>query len=61
MDRDFFEWKDGQLYDSVVIPHPSERCRVWNDPANSVRVREALQEALRRAEATEPVGAGNGR
>lgn len=52
-DREFFEWRDGQLYDSVVVPHPSGRCRVWNDPATSVRVREVLQEALRRVEAAE--------
>lgn len=53
--RGFYEWQDGPLYSSVVLPHPSGLNRLWNDPATSVRVRFALQEALRRADALAPV------
>lgn len=48
-DRPFFEWMNGQLYDSVILPHPSGRNRAWNDPATGARVREALATALRKA------------
>jgi uracil-DNA glycosylase len=51
-DRDYYEWPSswtGQLYESVVIPHPSGRNRLWNDPVTGERVRVALSEALRRA------------
>lgn len=49
VDRPFYEWRDGQLYDSVVLPHPSGRNRLWNDPETALRVSVALTQALTRA------------
>lgn len=48
-DRPYYRWDMGQLYQSVVVPHPSGRNRVWNDPATPPAVRDALLEGLRRA------------
>lgn len=47
--RDLYDWRDGILYSSVVVPHPSGLNRVWNDPETEDRVRQALTEAIRRS------------
>ena len=31
----------------LVLPHPSGRCRVWNDPAARTRARRAVRRLLR--------------
>jgi hypothetical protein len=48
-DRPYYEWLDGQLYDSVILPHPSGLNRLWNDPVTGARVREHLAIALGKA------------
>lgn len=48
-DRPYYEWLDGQLYDSVILPHPSGLNRLWNDPMTGARVREHLAIALGKA------------
>lgn len=37
---------------TVLIPHPSGRCREYNDPANVARAREAVRWAARYPEST---------
>ena len=39
---------DGKPYVRIlVLPHPSGRCRVWNDPAAAVRARVAVERFLK--------------
>lgn len=38
-----YHFKDGQ---ALVFPHPSGRCRIWNDRTNIERARAALKEFL---------------
>lgn len=37
----------GRLY-VTRIPHPSGRCRVWNDPDDILRIRKALEDEIAR-------------
>lgn len=32
---------------TLILPHPSGRCRAWNDPKSYERARDALEEVLR--------------
>lgn len=38
-------WPGGRGRAIVVLPHPSGRCRVWNDSSSYERARAALHEA----------------
>jgi len=51
--RPFYEWRTEQMYSRVIVPHPSGRNLLWNDPETPRRVRVALTEALARSTAQE--------
>lgn len=41
--------KGRRSFRALILPHPSGRCRVWNDPVTAVRARIAVELFLREA------------
>lgn len=36
-----------RAFDALILPHPSGRCRIWNDPVAAVRARIAVEQFLK--------------
>jgi hypothetical protein len=48
----YFWWYEMSFGPTVVIPHPSGKNRLWNDPGVADRVGDTLQEAMMRGRET---------